>query len=283
MSRIDINKPAPPSREGGIPDVAVEMERIFGGVADVGPAPVRVGHAHDAAKRSAADAQDQPRPSRSRRMRWPIAIVPLLAVIVAGLLLFPLDQWLDARWRRASAPPADFTPPAARRTVALAPRPQPTMPTPAPTPTPTIEIAQNVAPSPTPSVTPAPVKTAPAIRRPARASARKASPPALASRDRTYGAERPRSRRASSTCRPGSTSDACIYRDVRYAHNRLVKAYLDAAQAGVDRRDLIDARRRWDRARDRSLDEPDETIRRYDDLTAYLRTASRVGSSRRNN
>lgn len=281
MSRIDINKPAAPSREGGIPDVAVEMERIFGGVADVGPAPARVGHAHDAAKRSAADAEDQPRPSRSRRMRWPIVIVPLLAVIVAGLLLFPLDQWLDARWRGASAPPSEFAPPAARRTVALAPRPQPT--TPAPTPAPTVEIAQNVAPSPTPSVTPAAAKTASATRRPARASARKAPAPVVASRDRAYGEERPRSRRASSTCGPGSTSDACIYRDVRYAHNRLVKAYLDAAQAGVDRRDLIDARRRWDRARDISLEEPDETIRRYDDLTAYLRTASRVGSSRRNN
>lgn len=81
-------------------------------------------------------------------------------------------------------------------------------------------------------------------------------------------------------CRVGSDEDACIYRDVRAADRRLLVAYQRAVQAGVPRRDLVDIRRDWTRALAISLDDPDETIRRYDDLADQLRYLTNAGATR---
>ncbi|MBJ6122868.1 hypothetical protein [Sphingomonas mollis] len=82
-------------------------------------------------------------------------------------------------------------------------------------------------------------------------------------------------------CRAGSTEDACIYRDVRAADRRLLVAYQRAVQAGVPRRDLVEVRRDWTRALAISLDDPDETIRRYDDLADQLRYLTDAGPATR--
>ncbi|KQU53209.1 hypothetical protein ASG67_10385 [Sphingomonas sp. Leaf339] len=82
-------------------------------------------------------------------------------------------------------------------------------------------------------------------------------------------------------CRAGSNEDACIYRDVRAADRRLLAAYQRAVQAGVPRRDLVDIRRDWTRALAISLDDPDETIRRYDDLADQLRYLANTGPATR--
>ena len=77
-------------------------------------------------------------------------------------------------------------------------------------------------------------------------------------------------------CRPGSEENHCIYRDVREADRRLVAAYRAAADAGVPRREMLAVRRLWTRALAVSLDDPDGTIRTYDDLARRLREAART-------
>lgn len=268
----------PGSRETGDAEVAVEMERIFGGVAHVGPAPER--HGRPGRERAKAAMVEAPgRARRSRGARLATLILSLLAIVVAGLWFLPIDRLLDAASYRAPAPPAE-----PGRQVAAAPPPRRPAPQ-SPSAAPTVEApsaVESAAPSPTPSAAIAAAETAPVARPTA---ARRSATTTRRSRrgtatvlSRNYNAASRTSRdarRKGGDCRPGSTSNACIYRDVRNAHDRLEDAYRDAARAGVDRRDLVDVRRRWDRARDMSLAEPDETIRRYNDLAAYLRTAAR--------
>ena len=76
-------------------------------------------------------------------------------------------------------------------------------------------------------------------------------------------------------CRPGSEENRCIYREVRAADRRLVAAYHAATEAGVPRREMLAVRRIWTRALAVSLDDPDGTIRTYDELAARLRDAAR--------
>ena len=80
--------------------------------------------------------------------------------------------------------------------------------------------------------------------------------------------------RSAAACPPGSTDNACIYQDVLNAHRRVAAAYDDAVSAGVPRKSLVAARRRWDSARSVSLEAPDEAIRRYDRLARDLRNAT---------
>lgn len=87
-------------------------------------------------------------------------------------------------------------------------------------------------------------------------------------------AARPRRRAASNAnaagCAPGSQSDQCIYQDVLNADGRLRRAYERARQDGVSSRALTDIGRAWRKARSRAEDDPDGTIRRYDQLADAL-------------
>lgn len=118
---------------------------------------------------------------------------------------------------------------------------------------------------------PAPLPVALVRNGPPTPRSRSAGPSSKVAAVRPDGADR----RTGDGCAPGSTDDACIYRDVRAADRRLVAAYENAVAAGVARRELVAVRRAWDRALAISLDDPDETIRRYDALSDELRGATR--------
>ncbi len=92
---------------------------------------------------------------------------------------------------------------------------------------------------------------------------------------RTVPVATARSAAADDGCRPGSEENRCIYREVRAADRRLVAAYHAATEAGVPRREMLAVRRIWTRALAVSLDDPDGTIRTYDELAARLRDAAR--------
>jgi len=76
-------------------------------------------------------------------------------------------------------------------------------------------------------------------------------------------------------CAPGSLEDRCIYQDVLNADARLRLAYSRARRSGVSVRQLTAVNRRWIRAREMSLDDPDGTIERYDALADTLDRARR--------
>jgi hypothetical protein len=63
---------------------------------------------------------------------------------------------------------------------------------------------------------------------------------------------------------------------VRDADRRLVQVYRQAVRAGVPRETLVRTTKAWNRALDRSLDDPDGTIRRYDALADELHAATQV-------
>jgi uncharacterized protein YecT (DUF1311 family) len=80
---------------------------------------------------------------------------------------------------------------------------------------------------------------------------------------------------AAAGCAPGSLEDRCIYQDVLNADARLRLAYSRARRSGVSVRQLTAVNRRWIRARELSLDDPDGTIERYDALSDMLDRARR--------
>jgi len=84
-----------------------------------------------------------------------------------------------------------------------------------------------------------------------------------------------RGRSAAAGCAPGSLEDRCIYQDVLNADARLRLAYSRARRSGVSVRQLTAVNRRWIRAREMSLDDPDGTIERYDALADTLDQARR--------
>ncbi|WP_277969130.1 hypothetical protein [Sphingomonas echinoides] len=86
-----------------------------------------------------------------------------------------------------------------------------------------------------------------------------------------------RSGNAAAGCAPGSLEDRCIYQDVLDADARLRLAYSRARRSGVSAGRLTAINRRWIRARERSLDDPDGTIERYDALAGALDRARREG------
>lgn len=79
-----------------------------------------------------------------------------------------------------------------------------------------------------------------------------------------------RPRLAPSACLPGSTENRCIYKDVIYADTTLRIAYNRAKDAGVSKAVLAAVGARWQQALQRSLDDPDGTIDRYNQLAATL-------------
>lgn len=74
----------------------------------------------------------------------------------------------------------------------------------------------------------------------------------------------------SSVCSPESLDDRCIYQDVLSADTRLRLAYDRAERSGVSNWQLAGIDRRWSQAREHAQDDPDGTIRRYDQLAKML-------------
>lgn len=79
-----------------------------------------------------------------------------------------------------------------------------------------------------------------------------------------------KSKPAPSACPPDSTDNRCIYQDVIYADTTLRVAFNRAKDAGVSQAFLADVGARWRKALQRSLDDPDGTIDRYNQLAATL-------------
>lgn len=242
-------------RRGDHGDVTQELERIFGRSAGAAPRLPDPVHPDQSVCRSLV-----PVVKRTGRGRWVTAGAPLVAVGAIGYFLVQAQL--------PSAPPP--VRPAATVAAVPAPAPAPAPEVHAAVPPPvaysvSADLAENApAPVPLPSATVTATERAPAKPR-----ARPApSPSWLATGD------------ISSNCRPGSDQDACIYRDVRDADRRLVQVYREAVRAGVPRETLVRATRVWNRALDLSLDDPDETIRRYDRLADDLHAATQA--ARRN-
>lgn len=263
------------------PAVAADMSRIFGATAATRtPRGVSGTRAH----RLAPAAGAKRRSGSARRA----------SVVVAAILAFFAGAWAltrefagpDPSTRRPAAGPV-----AERRAIPQVPDPE-TVATPlaeGAAPADPVVIARadeplSAGPEPetataestTRSRTPPPPRAA--APRPSPRSTNSAARPtvALASRPRVERGETRPARVLGIECPPGSTDDRCIYRDVLDAHRRLDDTYDRARQAGLDYRELRDVRRAWDRARAISLDEPDETIRRYDELNARLARSTRA-------
>ncbi|MBB4617379.1 hypothetical protein [Sphingomonas abaci] len=237
------------ARPGDPRDISSDLERIFGTPTNGGG---QVGTGRSIV----------PVPQTEARSRWLIGLVPVAALGSIAFFLTeaqvahrPSPPTTASRPAPTTAAPAPvaFTAVAPPAPVAATPPPREIAPAPAPDPAPVpVPADRRVA-----SVAPAPARTR--IARPA-----SARPSWLATGD------------LSSNCRPGSNEDACIYRDVRDADRRLVQVYRQAVRAGVPRDTLVRATKAWNRALDRSLDDPDGTIRRYDALADELHAATQV-------
>ncbi len=198
----------------------------------------------------------------SRIVRLVTIVVPLLAIAVVAFLFLQIGA--DRRpaaalaqaspvGRSAAAPPAR---PAPATYLAAAP-----------------VVAVDEADEADEGDMPAEVVASSEMERPATTSVMPARRPRATTR--TVTAATVRSAAADDGCRPGSEENRCIYREVRAADRRLVAAYHAATEAGVPRREMLAVRRVWTRALAVSLDDPDGTIRTYDELAARLRDAAR--------
>ncbi|GGB35935.1 hypothetical protein GCM10011380_26650 [Sphingomonas metalli] len=229
--------------------VSTDMERLFGPSAEPGAASDARSR-RDSLVTTVVDGANGSRGSRHPR-RWLLLAAPLLVALFVlvlavrfALTLVPENSVAAAR----PVPPAPRASPAAYSAQASPPRPV----------TETV-TEDTLAPDdfgPAPIETPPPAPPRPAAVRTERSVETDREPPA------------PRTRRDG--CAPGSRDDACIYGDVLAADRRLRRAYDAATRAGVETDSLVAIRRRWNRARGISLDAPDETIRRYDELTEQL-------------
>lgn len=237
----DFRKGHAMARPGDPRDIASDLEQIFGTQANGGG-------------QAGTGRSIVPTATPVARSRWLIGLVPVAAL---GSIAFFLTEAQVAH-RPVPVSGAKVTTPAAPPPVAFA-AVAPAVPA-AP-----VLTGRGVAPVEVPS--PADRRTAPVAPAPARpraADAPQARPSWLATGD------------LSSNCRPGSNEDACIYRDVRDADRRLVQVYRQAVRAGVPRDTLVRATKSWNRALDRSLNDPDGTIRRYDALADELHAATQV-------
>ncbi len=244
--------------------VSADMERIFRGHAATGATPA----GDRAAAGRSRDFVVHQVPAIRRPSRWVRLVTigaPLLAIVVVAFLFLQIGS--D---RRAGAEVAQAG--AAQRPSAGAPVPARPEPVAYQAAAPVVEEAPAATEQPIGAATPmprveprAPATIAPA--RPARASGR-----AMAAKSAPVAAP-------GDDCRPGSEENHCIYREVRAADRRLVAAYHAAAEAGVPRREMLAVRRIWTRALAVSLDDPDGTIRTYDDLARRLRDAARIAQA----
>lgn len=212
-------------------NVSADMERVFGLSADADEEPAGGTRRADPVPPSAAG---QPR-------RWLLIAAPVLATLFLMALAVRFALTLV---------PADVGEPATRPS----PRPAIEAASPAPTPTLVPDRTESLSPDDFGPAPVEPIPAAPATPAPPRRAVERVRPAPRAARD----------------CPPGSTENRCIFADVLAADRRLRTAYARATQAGVPTRELVTIRRRWNRARGISLDAPDETIRRYDELAARL-------------
>ncbi len=223
--------------------VKADMERVFG------PSALPAEPATDDRPAVPGTVVRTGKPGR----RWLLLAAPVLAAlfVIALAVRFAL-----------TLVPANVATPAPARApasayVAAAPRPVPT--------------AIPVAEPATPEMTPDDFGPAPVDDRPAAAIV----VPPVAPDTAAGRTAPPRRAAAAADCPPGSDEDRCIYQDVVSADRRLRAAYDAAVRAGVPTGELVAVRRRWDRARAISLDAPDETIRRYRQLTERLEDLTR--------
>lgn len=231
------------ARPGDPRDISSDLERIFGTQAN-GGGQAGTGH-------SVVPAATPP-----ARSRWLIGLVPVAAL--GSIAFFLTEAQVAHRPVAPAATGAKATAPAAPPPIAFT-AVAPSIPAAPSPPDGGVAPAEPTMPADrhAPRVAPAPAR--PRIAEPSRAR-----PSWLATGD------------LSSNCRPGSNEDACIYRDVRDADRRLVQVYRQAVRAGVSRDTLVRATKAWNRALDRSLDDPDGTIRRYDALADELHAATQV-------
>ena len=231
------------ARPGDPRDISPDLERIFGAQVSGGG---QAGTGHSIA----------PATSPVERSRWLIGLVPVAAL---GSIAFFLTE---AQAPHRPAPPATA---AVHTTLRADPAPVAFTAVAPPVPAATTAASRDIAATPAPSLAERPVaRVAPTPPRPRAVAPSSARPSWLATGD------------LSSNCRPGSNEDSCIYRDVRDADRRLVQVYRQAVRAGVPRDTLVRATKAWNRALDRSLDDPDGTIRRYDALADELHAATQV-------
>lgn len=231
------------ARPGDPRDISSDLERIFGTQANGGG---QAGTGHSIVPTTTPPA----------RSRWLIGLVPVAAL---GSIAFFLTE------AQVGHPPVAPVITGAKATAAPAPAPVAFTAVAPSAPAAPVATDRGAAPA---------EPAAPADRRVTRVAPRPASP-----RVGDASPVRPSwlaTGDLSSNCRPGSNEDACIYRDVRDADRRLVQVYRQAVRAGVPRDTLVRATKAWNRALDRSLDDPDGTIRRYDALADELHAATQV-------
>lgn len=229
--------------------VTVDMERIFGGLARRNLA-------------RSARADELAAPARKRKAGGPsrLALIALAAVLLLGSAL-TAAMLLRPVFGLTSSPASDrpaILPAASAQEVAAAPRPAP--PLPAATP-------------PMGDDLPAPVSVPTVTReepRPSQTAAERASPPPSPTARSTPSR---REASAASLCRDGPDREQCLYREVRRADLRLREAYDWAADLAVPVGEMRQVRRLWNRALDRSLDDPVGTIQTLDALSTRLHDA----------
>lgn len=245
--------------------VAADMDRLFRPIA---------GRAAAALSATEADRGGH----RRRGLRWAAFGVPVVLAVGGAALSF---NYVGDAWRVPTAP-----------TKAVAPATSPARPSIAPPPAATDRMAApGAVPSGVGTGGQAMTELAAADRaglspegRPASEpsygdtpdarTATTTSPRAASYRSPADAAPRQRRQRRAngnaSDCAPGSLRDQCIYQDVLTADGRLRRAYERARQDGVSSRELTEIGRSWRKARNRAEDDPDGTIRRYEQLADAL-------------
>lgn len=265
--------------------VAADMDRIFGSRAAGPPMEERVAPPRE----QALDQEAAPAESWPRRAWWGQAAALLLFLTFAsafGLLAYLADQpdlRVPAREaKEPSARPPEIAAASPGQEALPAPRDPVESPPVAGTDRAGFPVEERAAPrlatdpagSGEAQTTGAGgIMASPPVDRPAASDAPRPLPPPPPPRP---GLAASRSAAAPYVdCPPGSTEDRCIYQDVSNAHRRLERAYRRAEFEGVPPSELRAVRRAWNRARDVSLDDPDEAIRQFDGLADYLRRAGR--------
>lgn len=124
------------------------------------------------------------------------------------------------------------------------------------------------SPAPAPPTASRPVPAAVPEARPAtRAVARRSSPDRSAAASPIASREPAKDR---DICHDAPDPDWCLYREVRIAGMRLRDAYESAMDFAIPVAEMRRVRRAWNRALERSPDDPVGTVRMLDALTAQL-------------
>lgn len=223
--------------------VAADMERIFAAARRPEPRPLPL----------SAPVPRRPKSRTGRLARFAAPALVLISVsAVGGILLSPAEVGVPLRPIGAVAAPST---PAATITFndrvadGFAPALIDTSIASAPAPIVVAATALPVMDTETDTEAPPPPVRAAIASQPTRIA--RAAPPA-------------------GSCEKSRDVERCLYRQVRAADDRLREAYEQADYDGVPRDEMVAVRRMWDRALDRSLADPEGTIRRYDQLALRL-------------